>query len=151
MTLDLARLRELAEKARPGPWRYSAEDGALYYDRNERAAPDFLSCCNLDDDTMEYVAAANPTAVLELLDRLEALRAALEQIAVGSPPDDWDPYDTGGWGGYDFPGYGQRGAPDYVDAPDDSNYGDMHAHGRAVGRWEAAKAARAALAGRERA
>jgi hypothetical protein len=86
---------------------------------------------------------AQDTAAAEASAREAAYVAALERMAAGSPPDDWNPY--GDADGYDYPGYGERGDPDYVDAPDSSNSGDMHGHGRAVGRWDAAKQARAAL------
>lgn len=82
----------------------------------------------------------------DLAARNAALSAALKEIAAGSPPDDWEPFDTGGWGGYDYAGYGKDGDPAHVEAPDSSNAGDMERYGMAVGRWQAAKLARAALA-----
>ncbi len=75
----------------------------------------------------------------------EAVLAALREIAAGSPPDDWEPYDRFG----DHNGHGKPGDDDYVDEVDPSNSGDVHNHGRAVGRWSAAKIARATLRGNE--
>lgn len=75
-----------------------------------------------------------------LLKQRDALREAVERIAQCSPPDDWEPYDR--WG--EPVGYGKLGDRDYVEHP--KGPGDEHDHGVAVGRWEAAKIARKALA-----
>ena len=73
--------------------------------------------------------------------QIARLRDALENIASGSPPDDWQWCDT-----TDLEGYGKRGDADFVDEPDETNMGDVHDHGICVGLWDAAKRARAALA-----
>lgn len=73
--------------------------------------------------------------------RLEGLQEALTTISFDSPPDDWEPYDS--WG--DYQGYGNHDDKRFVDAVDTSNTGDVHYHGISVGRWTAAKTARAAL------
>ena len=80
--LDHAALRALAEAATPGPWTLSA-DGP---------PPDIIAgmsvvACTLpsdrtrDEDTANaaYIAAANPAAVLALLDEVERLREALDK------------------------------------------------------------------------
>ncbi len=54
-------LRKLAEAATPRPWRFSP-------------------WWTVED--MTYIAAANPQAVLALLDRLDAMEAALIDIAI---------------------------------------------------------------------
>ena len=105
------------------------------------------------DDQLRYHAEKGGFPQRELAEELLALRAQLKRLRrvaehfdVTCPPNDWNPYDTGGWGGYDYPGHGEYGDENYVDAPDSSNSGDMHNHGVAVGRWFAAKALRGALA-----
>ncbi len=72
----------------------------------------------------------------QIAEREPVLQAALEEIAKDAPPDDWKPYDS--WGDY-------QGYPGLVDEVDESNGGDIHSHGCAVGRWKAAKIARKAL------
>lgn len=67
---SLADLRRLAEAATPGPWEQS--EGGMYVDV-------------VDDDSQvaevirradaAFIAAANPAAVLALLDEIERLRA----------------------------------------------------------------------------
>jgi len=72
----------------------------------------------------------------------DKLREALEKIAADSPPDDWETDSRlDGYLGYD----GETKA-ESVDGVDESNMGDVHAHGVAVGLWMAAKIARTALA-----
>lgn len=68
--------------------------------------------------------------------RVAELEHALRLIAADSPPDDWEYHST--WDGY-------LGCDGIVDDVDESNMGDVHSHGIAVGQWFAAKIARAAL------
>lgn len=72
-----------------------------------------------------------------------ALREMVMQIIAESPPDDWRYHEHM----LGYLGYGKRGAPDFVDEPDESNFDDVHAHGAAVGAWRTARRLRAALAG----
>ena len=84
MTDLIKRLRSLAEKAIPGPWEVGTHPSMV-------VAP--CPCCGLvataaqygpsesaECYNSEYIAAANPLAVLELLDMIEKLRAALQAI-----------------------------------------------------------------------
>lgn len=84
MTPDLKRLRELAEKATPGPW--AAEDMWEVITTVEQdldtpfpgiALTDFRGSSDLGNDqndlNAQFIAAANPQAILSLLDRLEAV------------------------------------------------------------------------------
>ena len=101
-TPDLAELRRLAEAATPGPW-HAATGAALQTDagvdathvwycrwRDER----FLSISKVLDNELDqttpedaaYIAAANPAAVLALLDKLDAL-AALRAAAEAARAD----------------------------------------------------------------
>ena len=81
MTDLIKRLRSLAEKATPGPWEVGTHPSMV-------VAP--CPCCGLvataaqygpsesaECYNSEYIAAANPLAVLELLDMIEKLRAGL--------------------------------------------------------------------------
>jgi hypothetical protein len=64
MTIDTKRLRELAEAARPGPWTRTRDNG-VHAGKPKR-------CIGSMYDS-EYVAAANPQAVIALPDRLAEL------------------------------------------------------------------------------
>lgn len=72
------RLRELAVRATKGPWevrRYPGFEGKgewfwIQGDGGGNLADD------LEADDAAYIAAANPTAILSLLDELDALRKA---------------------------------------------------------------------------
>ena len=68
--------------------------------------------------------------------RIAELEHALRLIAADSPPDDWENF---------APLDGYLGYEDIVRDVDESNMGDVHDHGVAVGQWQAAKIARAAL------
>lgn len=65
-----ATLRELAEKAAPGPWDF---DNVMVY---VRFADDGDGCVarGMHKEDGAYIAAANPTTVLALLDEVERLR-----------------------------------------------------------------------------
>lgn len=92
-------LRALAEAATPGPWEVVGE--SVVTDGNAATvavieAPDY-------EEDAAYIAAANPTAVLDLLDRLAAaearasaaearlagLRAAVEGLAHTLDNENW--------------------------------------------------------------
>jgi len=75
---DRKRLRELAERATPGPWEYvpTGPDRSADFVRAELGSTvaDFGGYPPSPADAA-FIAAANPTAVLELLDDMEILRA----------------------------------------------------------------------------
>ena len=71
---------------------------------------------------------------------IERLRSIVDKLLQMVPPGDWQPYDVYG----DCCGYGEPGQPAYVDDVDPNNTDDVHRHGRAVGRWQAADLFRAA-------
>lgn len=95
MTIDKQRLRDLAEKATPGPWTVESEwtgehSGAdVVYGRTRQVV------CQCDEHdggygggqrNVEYIAAADPQTVLVLLDELDEARAdceAAEQRMIG--------------------------------------------------------------------
>lgn len=84
MIPDLPHLRELAEKATPGPWKHESGqiDGPNYA---EVVAPGRVECmayCYGGSSTIEwerdvdaeFIAAANPETVIALLDLIDSLR-----------------------------------------------------------------------------
>ncbi len=71
MTIDTAKLKAAAEKATPGPWRRTSTifNGITYGPfslTNEKVLANVAEKANA-----EFIAAANPTAVLELIAALE--------------------------------------------------------------------------------
>lgn len=73
--IDAKKLRELASKATPGPWR---TEQANSYKR-------WLVIGSMSSHVMyphdaAFIAAANPAAVLALLDRLEAAERVCEAV-----------------------------------------------------------------------
>ena len=72
MTIDTTKLRELAMKATPGPWEQInhivfTETGDLeWVVANARSGNSIIDA--------EYIAAANPATVLQLLDEVDRLR-----------------------------------------------------------------------------
>ena len=83
----------------------------------------------------------------ELKIETERYEKVLREIADASPmPDDAEWYGTGQFAG-DYAGYTHRLADGTTRTTgvDESNSGDVHEHGWAMGEWTAAKKARAAL------
>lgn len=119
MTIDTKAIRAAAEAATPGPWKFVCVDGNEYSvateyevtskERNHINGSPYETSNTLDladfhsatrrrfyptnaeaKANAMYVATANPTTVIALLDRLEAaeaLRAALAEPAVHSQKD----------------------------------------------------------------
>ena len=88
MTDKIEALRELAEKAAPGPWKFvpwHIEEGPSAV----RVSAGWLLCNTSGDNNAAYIAAASPDVILSLLSELdclrssnEAMRKALEPFAV---------------------------------------------------------------------
>lgn len=84
MTVDTQKLRELLEKATPGPWKHVVEDNIIYADAAPRLRLLDLIVRSIDtsseqrDADAAYIAAANPDAVSALLDEIDRLRAELQ-------------------------------------------------------------------------
>ena len=99
MTVDTTKLRELAQKATPGPW-YSKwpEERCAWKDIGHSRYPvAYTGDCFDDAPNAEFIAAANPSAVLALLDKLDGtesmfLAACADLGAInkllGLDPDD---------------------------------------------------------------
>lgn len=82
--LDLSDLRAKAEAATPGPWEFSPDDGsALDADAvvvlDEAGDEALIVTTWIEAKDAEFIAAANPAVVLELLDRLERAERAIEE------------------------------------------------------------------------
>ncbi|ELY4815882.1 ead/Ea22-like family protein [Cronobacter malonaticus] len=82
MTIDTAKLKAAAEKATPGPWRRTATifNGITYGPfslTNEKVLANVAEKANA-----EFIAAANPASVLELIAALEAARADCRENAA---------------------------------------------------------------------
>ena len=87
--IDINELRRLAQAATPGPWKMlPVGDGRQKF---AVADSEFLSILTVtdeggatfgtvyDDDDARFIAAANPAAISELLDRLEAAEKAVAE------------------------------------------------------------------------
>lgn len=83
--VDEQKLRQLAEAATPGPWitedwASTDSDGAINVCGTSVMAPQalcgiFTVALEVDGtEDVDYIAAANPAAILSLLDELQALR-----------------------------------------------------------------------------
>ena len=80
---DLAKLRELAQKATPGPWMRLFGERTVY-DRMEDGCRGNaivradLGFSETDAENLDFIAAANPATILALLDtaRAEGMEAA---------------------------------------------------------------------------
>lgn len=75
MTIDTKRLRELAEKATPGPWRSNPRTAKVYYlaSGGDSADLSYILSENEASDA-EFIAATDPQTVLALLDEIDRLR-----------------------------------------------------------------------------
>lgn len=84
-TPDEAELRRLAEAATPGPWSLTDGDPAMngqhWTIRRQGVAGIRVSGFTYGfNGDAAYIAAANPAAVLALLDDLDAARAAITRV-----------------------------------------------------------------------
>ena len=77
--LDIKRLRELCEKATPGPWTVIGEDSwnVKGFPQVEMNTPDVHYFPVHNDADAQFIAAAR-TALPEALDEIERLRKALK-------------------------------------------------------------------------
>ncbi|MCV0061493.1 ead/Ea22-like family protein [Pseudomonas aeruginosa] len=86
---DLTKLKELAERATPGPWscnrHWAIVGGPILEFTNGAAQQQIAMACGqswMHDEELrnnaEWIAAANPAAVLELIAEVERLRTRLE-------------------------------------------------------------------------
>jgi hypothetical protein len=90
---DISSLRVLAEKATPGPWRLrdagstlvsvqgAPEAGQLYGEMVTISSGGFAKPRGYGADNAAFIAAANPSAILAMIDRIEAMEKALQPFA----------------------------------------------------------------------
>lgn len=74
--VDVARLRDAAQAATGGQWAASYDDLTEYWQVRSSAGAMLVDVgARNNRDNAQFIAAANPTVVLALLDRLEELEA----------------------------------------------------------------------------
>ncbi|WP_320732814.1 ead/Ea22-like family protein [Enterobacter roggenkampii] len=91
--IDKRALREAAEKATPGDWKYSSFDCAITDDTSSLAVVR-MDSGHLNDEQSAlngaFIAAANPATVLALLDELEAKdKRIAEQADIIANQNKW--------------------------------------------------------------
>ena len=94
MTIDTKQLRKLAEAATPGPWWIDSHGSTMVnpetldtvFITSDRMGPSVrhedtgnLSRWRNDNDA-SFIAAANPTAILELLDLLDTRNRRIDEL-----------------------------------------------------------------------
>lgn len=95
---DIAKLKEAAEKATPGPWGASKTAFHKLPDAKNYVAISGggLSICKMtgsegmqaaDVPDAQFIALANPSTILSLIARMEALEEALTRIAKRATHD----------------------------------------------------------------
>jgi hypothetical protein len=104
---DLERLRAAAEKATPGPWEITKVNVGYVNEEWELTGPTVRTPNGLAtpvvigtpwEPNARFIALANPATVLALLDRLEAVERARDELA-----DMFEPIAK-----YDLHGVGRR-------------------------------------------
>lgn len=80
--IDIQELRELAQKATQGNWE-SSNDGfvSMRRMRNDVRYVVGIAQCDHRAEDADFIAAANPAAILELLDRLEAAETEQHRLS----------------------------------------------------------------------
>ena len=89
---DLDKLRTLAEAATPEPWEATTNEATMNDRSQYRFGPTIRPAVFFGHQMREadaaYVEAANPAAVLALLDRIDLLSEALAQYCQCPQPED---------------------------------------------------------------
>jgi hypothetical protein len=80
MTVDHSKLRELALAATPGSWKFETPECLYESIWAEAGHDDELYDIPRNSADSEYIAAASPSTVLELLDECERLRSLAADI-----------------------------------------------------------------------
>lgn len=97
MTIDTTKLRELAQNATPGPWEYSSWDINSFaivvgFDSPGSTTGEMIVYPDASDEEgyggvkllndAEYIAAANPSTVLALLDALDDAHRNMDDFGL---------------------------------------------------------------------
>ena len=75
MTINIAQLRELAQKATPGPWQAN-------FFRNIWSAASSTDHGN--DADFEFIASVNPSTIIALLDVVEAAKESCDDWTISA-------------------------------------------------------------------
>ena len=80
--IDTTKLRELAQRAAPGPWSCEIDSGSFLriYSETNSGIVYGCGCCGspqCDDADANFIVAANPATVLALLDELERTQGSV--------------------------------------------------------------------------
>lgn len=78
-------LRQAAENATPGKWRDAWDEADRWWviygqPHGEHLSPEVATTDSRDGADAHYIALANPTRILALLDERDALAAAVERV-----------------------------------------------------------------------
>lgn len=97
MTINTARLRALAEAATPGPWEADGNEVSQHWSRPEpwkTVASSEVACMSYcyggsgrgieDEADAAYIAAADPSTMLALLDEIESLRDQVDSMQMAN-------------------------------------------------------------------
>lgn len=76
----LAGLKELAEKATPGPW-IMGEDGGVYSEARRDIPVDIIDGLYTEAPDAAFIAAASPDVVLGLIERIGKLEKEADWLA----------------------------------------------------------------------
>lgn len=92
MTIDLEKLKALAEKATPGPWfvlrnELDDPDNVLVHGISSDGLHDDIARTDSGaypprEDDAQYIAAANPQTILAMCEELEAARAMRDGLNI---------------------------------------------------------------------
>ena len=80
--MTLTEFRALAERATPGRWHVSPDDATEVRTDNHPTCPMVAETYNADDAA--WIAAASPTAVIALIERLERAEAAIYEAKLNA-------------------------------------------------------------------
>jgi hypothetical protein len=107
--MDIKTLRELCEKATPGPWKACGAEKCTCGLVWSKEIDDVVACCSTCENAgisvegqqiranMEFIAAAR-TALPELLEEVERLRKVFQQACDWIHQDSGCPADVFDWG-----------------------------------------------------
>lgn len=100
---DLTKLKELAERATPGPW-VSTESAESEHERWVMTSDQQWSICathsgaqgaDCAQDNADFIAAANPQAILGLIAEVDRLRERLQALIHISDATGWEEHSCG--------------------------------------------------------